>query len=101
MRPVRTAVGTDADQVETLPAFPGLRCRVVLEQDKRGPVPAGESGPDVLRRLDEPGARAAAQLCIAAGAGESMIPQWIEGDGAGPGSGGIPLQPARSYTTGP
>jgi hypothetical protein len=35
--PVRAAVGTDADQVESLPAFPGLRCRVVLEQDKRGP----------------------------------------------------------------
>jgi hypothetical protein len=37
VRPVRAAVGTDADQVETLPAFPCLRCRVVLEQDKRGP----------------------------------------------------------------
>jgi hypothetical protein len=29
-------------------------------------------------RLDEPRARAAAQLCIAAGADESMIPQWIK-----------------------
>lgn len=29
-------------------------------------------------RLDEPRARAAAQLCIAAGADESMIPQWIQ-----------------------
>ena len=29
-------------------------------------------------RLDEPRARAAAQLRIAAGADESMIPQWIE-----------------------
>jgi hypothetical protein len=29
-------------------------------------------------RLDEPRAGAAAQLCIAAGAEESMIPQWIE-----------------------
>ena len=55
MRPVRAAVGTDADQVESFPAFPGLRCREVLEQDKRGPVPAGESGPDVLRRLGDPG----------------------------------------------
>ena len=54
-RPVRAAVGTDADQVESFPAFPGLRCREVLEQDKRGPVPAGESGPDVLRRLGDPG----------------------------------------------
>jgi hypothetical protein len=55
VRPVRAAVGTDADQVESFPAFPGLRCREVLEQDKRGPVPAGESGPDVLRRLGDPG----------------------------------------------
>ena len=55
VRPVRAAVGTDADQVESLPAFPGLRCRVVLEQDKRGPVRAGESGPDVLRGLGDPG----------------------------------------------
>ena len=52
---MRAAVGTDADQVESFPAFPGLRCREVLEQDKRGPVPAGESGPDVLRRLGDPG----------------------------------------------
>lgn len=29
-------------------------------------------------RLDEPRARAAAQLCIAAGADESLIPGWIE-----------------------
>ena len=29
-------------------------------------------------RLDEPRARAAAQLCIAAGADENAIPQWIE-----------------------
>jgi hypothetical protein len=29
-------------------------------------------------RLDEPRARAAAQLCIAAGADESMIAQWIQ-----------------------
>jgi hypothetical protein len=29
-------------------------------------------------RLDEPRARAAAQLCIAAGADESVIPAWIE-----------------------
>jgi hypothetical protein len=29
-------------------------------------------------RLDEPRARAAAQLCIAAGADEALIPAWIE-----------------------
>jgi hypothetical protein len=29
-------------------------------------------------RLDEPRARAAAQLCIAVGADENMIPQWIQ-----------------------
>jgi hypothetical protein len=54
-RPGRAAVGTGADQVESFPAFSGLRCRVVLEQDKGGLLPAGERGPDALRRLGDPG----------------------------------------------
>jgi hypothetical protein len=52
-------------------------------------------------RLDEPRARAAAQLCIAAGADKSMIPEWIaegkrraEAAKRPPSSGGVrPLDP--------
>jgi hypothetical protein len=59
--------------------------RADLLAEVAGILPGANEG-----RLDEPRARAAAQLCIAAGAGESMIPQWIEEDDAGPSSGGIP-----------
>ena len=57
-QPVRAAVGADADQVEGLPAFPGLGRRVMLEQHERGPVPAGELGPDLPGRLGDRGRRA-------------------------------------------
>jgi hypothetical protein len=46
-QPVRAAVSADSDQVESLRAMCGLRCQVMLEQDERGPVPAGQLGPDV------------------------------------------------------
>jgi hypothetical protein len=38
---VRAAVGADADQVKGLGAFPGLRCRIVLEEHEGRPVPVG------------------------------------------------------------
>jgi hypothetical protein len=55
----------------------GLRIRgePPAEVGNARPGGAGRIAPE---RLDEPRARAAAQLCIAAGADESMIPQWIE-----------------------
>jgi hypothetical protein len=46
-QPVRAAVRADAAQVESLRAFCGLQCQVMLEQDERGPLPAGQLGPDV------------------------------------------------------
>jgi hypothetical protein len=47
--------------------------RADLLAEVAGIVPGASEG-----RLDEPRARAAAQLCIVAGADESMIPQWIQ-----------------------
>jgi hypothetical protein len=46
-QPVRAVAGADADQVEGLRALAGLGRGVVLEQHERGPVPAGELGPDL------------------------------------------------------
>jgi len=55
-QPVRAAAA-DADQVEGLRAFGVLGCQVMLEQHERGPVPAGEHGPDRPRRLGDRGRR--------------------------------------------
>jgi hypothetical protein len=57
-QPVRAAVGADADQAEGLRAFSGLWYRVMLEQHERGPVLAGELGPDLPGRVDDRGRRA-------------------------------------------
>jgi hypothetical protein len=52
---VQAAVGATADQVERLRAFLGLRRRVMLKQYDRGPVPAGERGPDMRGGLSDRG----------------------------------------------
>jgi hypothetical protein len=54
-QPVRPAVGADADLVEGLLAFGGCGRRMMLEQYQRGPVPAGELGPDGPGRLGDRG----------------------------------------------
>jgi len=45
--PAGTPVGADADQIEGLLAVPGPGSGEVLEEDERGPAPAGELGPDL------------------------------------------------------
>ena len=55
---MRAAIGAGADQIEGLHTLAGLGREVVLEQDERRPVPAGELGPDPPGGLSDGGCEA-------------------------------------------
>ena len=56
--PVRAAISARADKIECLHALANLRRKVVLEQNERRPVAAGQRGPDMPGGLCEGGGQA-------------------------------------------